>query len=306
MLSFSIFMSNIIDGKYLSNEIISNLKEELNTIQSMNTQFRLEHHAPGLAVIQVGNKLESSIYIKKKSQACSDIGFYSEIHNLDLNISNEDIILLINDLNNNTKINGILVQLPLPEHLNESKIMNKIAYSKDVDGFHVQNMGELAMTNRDPMFIPCTPLGCLKIFEYENIKLSGKHVVVIGKSNIVGLPIVLLLLKAMATVTVCHKDTENIQLHTKQADIIISACGQPEMIKKDWLKDGVIVIDIGTNFIADSNKKNGKKLVGDVDFNEVKDIAHKITPVPGGVGPLTVAMLLSNTMKAFKLQNDLN
>ena len=296
-------MSNIIDGIYISKQTLAILKEELNVIQSTNTQSLLEHNTPGLAVIQVGNKLESSIYIKKKCLACSDIGFHSEVHNLDLNISNDDIILLINDLNKNPKINGILVQLPLPDHLDEPKIMNQIAYIKDVDGFHVQNIGELTLSNREPMFIPCTPLGCLKIFEYENITLIGKYVVVIGKSNIVGLPIALLLLQKGATVTVCHRETKDIQLHTKQADIIISACGQPEMIKKSWLKEGVIVIDIGTNFIADSSKNSGQKLVGDVDFNEVKEIAHKITPVPGGVGPLTVAMLLSNTMKAFKSQN---
>ena len=291
-------MSNIIDGKSISNKIIVCLNNEI--------QRYTEYGTPGLAVIQIGDKLESSVYIKKKCEACAGLGFYSEVHKIGADATDGIVISLINELNANSKINGILVQLPLPKHLNEAKILNQIAYNKDVDGFHAQNMGELAMKAREPAFVPCTPLGCLKILEHENIKLRGALVVVIGNSNIVGLPISLLLLKEGATVTVCHIDTKDLRLHTKQADIIITACGQPEMIKKDWVKEGVVIIDVGTNFIPDSSKKSGKKLVGDVDFNEVKDIVHKISPVPGGVGPMTVAMLLSNTLKAFKSQNGLN
>ena len=301
-------MSNIIDGKYIYEQIVVNLKRELIALRGLrhtqalqrlqSTQY-FEYAVPGLAVIQIGDKLESSVYIKKKCEACVDIGFYSEVHKLGEDVTDDTVIALINKLNANKRLNGILVQLPLPKHLNEAKILNQIACDKDVDGFHAQNIGELAMTNREPAFVPCTPLGCLKILEHENIKLTGSHVVVIGKSNIVGLPVALLLLKAGATVTVCHIDTEDLQLHTKQADIIISACGQPQMIKKDWVKEGVVVIDVGTNFIPDSTKKSGRKLVGDVDFNEVKDVAHKISPVPGGVGPMTVAMLLSNTLESI-------
>ena len=291
-------MSRIIDGKYISQQIISSINDEACQYSHCGK--------PGLAVIQIGDKLESSVYIKKKCEACADIGFYSEVHKLGEDATDDNVISLINNLNANKRMNGILVQLPLPKHLNEAKIMNHIAYDKDIDGFHAQNMGELAMTNREPAFVPCTPLGCLEILKHENIKLTGSHVVVIGKSNIVGLPISLLLLKEGATVTICHIDTKDLQSHTKRADIVITACGQPEMIKKDWVKEGVVVIDVGTNFIPDSTKKSGRKLVGDVDFNEVKDVAHKISPVPGGVGPLTVAMLLSNTLKAFKMQNGLN
>lgn len=291
-------MSNIIDGKSISNQIILSLNDDIN---------KYSHYGkPSLAVVQVGNKLESSVYIKKKCEACSELGFYSEVHKLGEDATDDTVINLINKLNINKRMNGILVQLPLPKHLNEAKILNHIAYDKDVDGFHAQNMGELAMKYREPAFIPCTPQGCLKLLEYENIKIRGAHVVVIGNSNIVGLPMSLLLLKEGATVTVCHIDTKDLKLHTKQADIIITACGQPEMIKKEWVKPGVVIIDVGTNFIPDSTKKSGRKLVGDVDFNDVKDIAYKISPVPGGVGPLTVAMLLLNTFKAFKIQNGFN
>jgi 5,10-methylene-tetrahydrofolate dehydrogenase/methenyl tetrahydrofolate cyclohydrolase len=308
-------MSNIIDGKYIYEQIVSSLKRELvalrglrytKALQRLQSNQYFEYAVPGLAVIQIGDKMESSVYIKKKCEACADVGFYSEVHKLEPDVTDDSVIALIDKLNANTRVNGILVQLPLPKHLNESKILNHIACDKDIDGFHAQNIGELAMTNREPAFVPCTPLGCLKILKHENIKLTGSHVVVIGKSNIVGLPMSLLLLKEGATVTVCHIDTKDLQSHTKRADIIVSACGQPEMIKKDWVKEGVVVIDVGTNFIPDSTKKSGKKLVGDVDFNEVKEVAHKISPVPGGVGPMTVAMLLSNTLKAFKMQNGLN
>ena len=304
-------MANIIDGKHISEQIVSNLRRELfalrtqrhaQAINRLQREQYLNYDIPGLAVIQIGDKLESSIYIKKKCQACENIGFYSEVHKLSDEVTEDEIILLIDKLNITRKIHGILVQLPLPKRLNEAKILNQITYNKDVDGFHAQNIGELAMTNREPAFVPCTPLGCLKILQHENIKLKGSHAVVIGKSNIVGLPISLLLLNEGSTVTVCHIDTENLQAHTKRADIIVTACGQPEMIKKDWVKEGVVIIDVGTNFIPDSSKKSGKKLVGDVDFNDVKDVAHKISPVPGGVGPMTVAMLLYNTLKAYKLQ----
>ena len=180
-------MSNIIDGRYISNNIIVKVKEE--------TQRCLQYGVPGLAVIQIGDKIESSIYIKKKCRACTDIGFYSEVHNLAIDVTDDNVISLINDLNGNQKVSGILVQLPLPKHLDEAKILNQIAYDKDVDGFHVRNIGELALANREPAFVPCTPLGCLKILEHENIKIQGNHAVVIGKSNIVGLPMALLLFK---------------------------------------------------------------------------------------------------------------
>ncbi len=286
----------IINGKAIADKILLEIETEIDELIKK----------PILAVIQIGDKKESSIYIKKKREACELVGIESQIFNFDTDVTNNEINDLIDHLNNNVDINGILVQLPIPEHLDEELILSKINYLKDVDGFHPQNMGNLAMNNRISQFIPCTPKGCLELLKRENIKLEGKHAVIIGKSNIVGLPMSLLLMKENATVTVCHDKTENIKEHTMKADILVSACGQAEMIKSNWVKDGVVIIDIGINPKKDLSKKNGYRLVGDVDFNDVKDKASKITPVPGGVGPMTVAILLSNTLKAYKIQKDLN
>ena len=285
-------MTNTINGTEISNIIISEIKEEIAKYSDLGV--------PGIAVILIGDRKESLIYIKKKTEACNKVGINISINNLATTVSNNEVYDLIDKLNNDNSIHGILVQLPIPAHLNEETILSKISYLKDVDGFNAQNMGNLAMENRTPNFIPCTPLGCMELLKRENIELVGKHVVIVGKSNIVGLPMALLLLKEMATVTVCHVETINMPVHLKMADIVISACGQPRLIKKEWLKEGVVVIDVGINTIADSNYKRGYRLVGDVDFDNVKEIAHKITPVPGGVGPMTVAMLLANTLKSFK------
>ena len=285
-------MTNIINGAEISNKIMNEIKEEVDKYSYIGI--------PGIAVIQIGDRKDSSIYIKKKKEACNKVGIYIEIYNLEINTSNNIVCNLIHQLNYNNLIHGILVQLPIPLHLNEEKILSKISYLKDVDGFHAHNMGNLAMEKRTPIFIPCTPLGCMELLKRENIELCGKHAVIVGKSNIVGLPIALLLLKAMATVTVCHKETIDIISHLKMADIVISACGQPQYIKKEWLKEGVVVIDVGINTIPDTSCKRGYTLVGDVDFDNVKEIASKITPVPGGVGPMTVAMLLLNTLNSFK------
>lgn len=284
---------SIINGKEISNHILGRIKNniEKNQIKAI------------LVVIQIGNNKESSIYIEKKRDACNKVGITSKIYNLDIDIENNELYKLIDRLNQDETINGILVQLPIPEHLDQNKILKRINPVKDVDGFHPENMGNLAMNNRTPLFIPCTPKGCLELLKRENVNLEGKHVVIIGKSNIVGLPMALLLMKHNATVTVCDDKTENIKQHTCSADILISACGQAEMIKSDWIKDDVIIIDVGINPIKDDTKKNGYRLVGDVDFNSVKNKASKITPVPGGVGPITVSMLLSNTLDAYLLQN---
>lgn len=284
---------SIINGKEISNHILCQIKNKIEKNQIK----------PILVVIQIGNNKESSIYIEKKKEACNKVGITSKIYNLDIDIENNEIYKLIDGLNQDKTINGILVQLPIPEHLDQNKILNRINPLKDIDGFHPENMGNLAMNNRTPLFIPCTPKGCLELLKRENVNLEGKHVVIIGKSNIVGLPIALLLMKYNATVTVCDDKTENIKQHTCSADILISACGQAEMIKSDWIKDDVIIIDVGINPIKDNTKKNGYRLVGDVDFNSVKNKASKITPVPGGVGPMTVSMLLSNTLDAYLLQN---
>jgi methylenetetrahydrofolate dehydrogenase (NADP+)/methenyltetrahydrofolate cyclohydrolase/formyltetrahydrofolate synthetase len=284
--------NNIINGTEMANRILDEIKSEMKEYT--------EYNKPVIIIIQIGEREDSSIYIKKKIESCRKIGFDIGISNFEIDIKQENICKYILDLNNNSEIHGILVQLPIPVHLNEEEILSKIDYHKDIDGFHAQNMGNLAMNNRTPMFIPCTPLGCMEILKREKIELVGKHVVIVGKSNIVGLPLALLLMKEMATVTVCHKETVDIVSHLKMADIVISACGCPQMIKKDWLKPGVVVIDVGINVIPDSTKKSGYRLVGDVDFDNVKDIASKITPVPGGVGPMTVAMLMMNAFKSFK------
>ena len=290
-------MPVILNGKHIADRILDNIKKEITILG----------RKPVLAVITAGNNKSSELYIKKKEDACKMVGIDCKIYKLSENTTNHEMILLIEQLNSKSWINGILIQLPLPielDHLFDENILSKIQYNKDVDGFHSKNIGELAMLNRNPTFTPCTPLGCMHILKEYNICLEGSHVVVIGNSNIVGLPLSLLLLKNNATVTVCNKNTLDIKKHTKIADIIISACGQPLMIKSDWIKKGSIIIDIGINYIEDKSKKSGHRLVGDVDFHDVKDKVYAITPVPGGVGPMTVAMLLSNTLKAFKLQNE--
>ena len=285
-------MSNIINGTEISNIIIDEIKQETKKYSCIGI--------PSIAVIQIGDRPDSSLYIKKKSEACHKVGFNITIHKMEITTSNNCICKLIDILNKDKCIHGIIVQLPIPEHLNEEKIISRIKYIKDIDGLHAQNMGNLAMEKRNPYFIPCTPLGCMELLKRENIQLVGKYAVIIGKSNIVGRPMALLLLKAMATVTICHVETLDIIDHLKKADIVISACGKPQMIKKEWLKEGVIIIDVGINTISDPNTKRGYRIVGDVDFENVKEIAYKITPVPGGVGPMTVAMLLSNTLDSFK------
>jgi 5,10-methylene-tetrahydrofolate dehydrogenase/methenyl tetrahydrofolate cyclohydrolase len=288
-------MANIIDGKKISQEILQEIKAVVDKYSYVGI--------PSIAVIQVGSRKDSNLYIKKKQQACQLIGIQIKIYKYEINTKSSEICQLIDTLNNDTKTNGILVQLPLPVYMNNEKILSRISYLKDIDGFHARNIGNLAMENRTPLFIPCTPRGCLQLLKRYKITLIGKHAVIVGKSNIVGLPMALLLLKEMATVTVCHIDTIDIQKHLKMADIVVSACGQAEMIKKEWLKEGVVVIDVGINHLKDVTKKKGYRLVGDVDFKNVKDMASAITPVPGGVGPMTVAMLLFNALEGFLKQN---
>ena len=285
-------MGKIINGAEISKQILQEVADEIKSFKQIGI--------PGVAVVQIGNRVDSNVYVSKKCEACKRVGMNSVIHKLDETSTNDDVYKLIELLNLDTKIHGILVQLPLPSHLNEEKILSKISYLKDVDGFHARNIGNLAMEGRKPKFVPCTPLGCLELLKREKIEIKGKHAVIIGKSNIVGLPMALILMKELATVSVCHKDTVDIEKHTRMADILVSACGQAEMIKKDWLKEGVVIIDVGINSIPDPSKARGYRLVGDIDFNEVKDIASAITPVPGGVGPMTVAMLIKNTLEGFK------
>ena len=276
----------IIDGKALAKEIQSNVAKE---VKELKDKYNI---VPGLAVILVGDDPASHAYVKMKAKACEEVGFYSITHNMPDTISQEEIIGTIEMINQNPRIDGILVQLPLPKHIDTNAILEVIDPAKDVDGFHPYNVGRL-VTNLDG-FIPCTPLGVMKMFEKYNIELEGKDVCVVGASNIVGKPMAALLLNANATVTVTHIYTKDLASHTKKADIVIVGVGVPKLIKADMVKEGAVLIDIGINRLDDGS------LVGDADFEALKDKCSYITPVPGGVGPMTIAMLLSNTLKAAK------
>ena len=286
----------IINGKEVAESIYKDLSIKINNLKNNNI-------IPCLAVIIVGDRKDSNTYVEMKNKKCLELGIKSEIYRLSELITEWELLDRIKELNKNKLVHGILVQLPLPNHINKVKILDAINPKKDVDGFHFSNMGKLSL-NTTPSFVPCTPLGVIELFKYYNIDLVGKHIVVIGKSNIVGLPLSLLLLHQEATVTICHIKTKNIKEITKKADILISACGQPQIIKKDWLKDNVGIIDIGINAIKDDSKKRGYRLVGDVDFEDVKEKSLFCTPVPGGVGPMTIAMLMKQTIDATLYNNN--
>jgi 5,10-methylene-tetrahydrofolate dehydrogenase/methenyl tetrahydrofolate cyclohydrolase len=285
------YTAQIIDGKKIATEIKQKIKQQFE-------RFHNAQHTPGLAVILVGDRKDSEAYVHAKQKAAAQLGFKSFVAKFDRSATQDEIIQKVQQFNNDPQIHGILVQLPLPNHIKEESILNEINVDKDVDGFHPLNMGDIA-TNRHPLFTPCTPKGCMELLERTGVDITGKSVVVIGRSNVVGLPLSLLLLNKSATVTICHSYTENIADKIKQADILIAACGQPEFVRGEWLKPGAIVIDVGINSIPDNTKKKGYRLVGDVCFEEAKNVASYITPVPGGVGPMTVAMLMQNTWLSF-------
>jgi methylenetetrahydrofolate dehydrogenase (NADP+)/methenyltetrahydrofolate cyclohydrolase len=276
----------LIDGKSLANKVHTSVASEVEQLKQE------KNIVPGLAVILIGDDPASHAYVKMKAKACEKVGFYSISHNMPDTISQDEIIATIEMMNNNPRIDGILVQLPLPKHVDTDKILEVIDPKKDVDGFHAYNVGRL-VTNLDS-FVACTPLGVMKMFEEYNIDLQGKDVCVVGASNIVGKPMASLLLNANATVIVTHIYTKDLKSHTSKADIVVVGVGVPGLIKEDMVKDGAIVIDIGINRIADGS------LVGDVDFKAVSPKCSYITPVPGGVGPMTIAMLLANTLKSAK------
>jgi len=285
----------IIDGKKISEKKLKGIEDE---IKRRNWVGKI-----GLAVIIIGGRKDSTVYVRKKMEACEKVGIKSYKIELNTTVTNDMVCREIEKLNNDDNVHGILIQLPIPQHLNEEKILRKINFLKDVDGFHANNMGYLAMERREPLFIPCTPLGCLELLKEYNIEIEGKEVVVIGKSNIVGLPMSLIMMKEMATVTVCHIKTKNIEEHTRRADILIVGVGKAHLVKKDWVKEGAVVIDIGINVLKDETRKRGYRLVGDVDYENVKSVVSYITPVPGGVGPMTVCMLIKNTLKSYKNLN---
>jgi methylenetetrahydrofolate dehydrogenase (NADP+)/methenyltetrahydrofolate cyclohydrolase len=276
----------LIDGKSLAQKVQTSVATEVEQLKQE------KNIVPGLAVILIGDDPASHAYVKMKAKACEKVGFYSITHHMPDTISQDEIIATIEMMNANPRIDGILVQLPLPTHVDTDKILEVIDPKKDVDGFHAYNVGRL-VTNLDS-FVACTPLGVMKMFEAYNIDLKGKDVCVVGASNIVGKPMVSLLLNANATVTVTHIHTKDLKAHTSRADIIVVGVGVPELIKEDMVKEGAIVIDVGINRIKDGT------LVGDVDFKNVASKCAYITPVPGGVGPMTISMLLSNTLKAAR------
>lgn len=287
--------AKIIDGKQVAAEMQAELKKEV-------AELKKEGIVPGLGVILVGEDPASQSYVTAKERACAELGIYSDDNRLPANITQRDLIALITKMNADPKINGILVQLPLPKHLNEGEVLLAISPDKDVDGFHPTNIGK--MVAGQPAFLPCTPHGVIKLLQRNGVKIEGAHVVVVGRSNIVGKPIANMLIQknqgGNATVTVCHTKTKDLAYHTRQADIIIAAAGRPNTITADMVKDGVAVIDVGVNRIKDASKKSGFRLAGDVDFEAVKEKASLITPVPGGVGPMTITMLLYNTTESAK------
>jgi 5,10-methylene-tetrahydrofolate dehydrogenase/methenyl tetrahydrofolate cyclohydrolase len=287
--------SKLIDGKAIAAEI----REEIaKTIAS-----RLERGLPrpGLATVLVGEDPASQVYVRMKRKMCEELGIESFGQTLPRDISQADLEKVVADLNADPRVNGILVQLPLPKHLDEERVLNAISIYKDVDGFHPINIGRLAQKGRKPTFVPCTPYGCMILLEKAGAKFEGANAVVLGRSNIVGMPAALLLIERNATVTVCHSRTKNLPDVVRSADILIAAVGRAEMVRGDWIKPGALVIDVGTNQIPDPTKKSGNRLVGDVAFDEAKEVAGAITPVPGGVGPMTIAMLMQNTLKAAEM-----
>ena len=288
--------AEIIDGNKIANTIRQELTAE---IQQLKTAHNL---TPGLAVVLVGENPASKTYVRNKNKACHDIGIYSEQHSLPADTTEADLLKLVNQLNQDAKIHGILVQLPLPDHIDEHQILNAILPEKDVDGFHPVNMGKLLIGENG--FKPCTPYGVQKMLVYAGVKIDGAHVVVLGRSNIVGKPVASILMQkqkdANATVTVCHSRTKNLAALTSQADILIAAIGQPEFVTAEMVNENAVVIDVGINRVADPAAKTGYKLVGDVKFDEVARKCKAISPVPGGVGPMTITMLLYNTVQAAK------
>ncbi len=284
-------MATILDGKKISQIYRESFKEEIEKYVSKGLR------RPSLAVVLVGNDPASQVYVNNKRKACQKVGINSLYYHLEENISERELLSLIDELNQNPEVDGILVQLPLPKHINPRKVIETIRPDKDVDGFHPENMGKL-IANVEEGFIPCTPLGIKLLFDNYGIDVQGKDVTVVGAGYIVGKPLSVLLLNMNATVTVCHIYTKDLKKHTLNADILISATGVPHLIKEDMVKEGAIVVDVGIS------KVDGK-IVGDVDFEKVKEKAGYITPVPGGVGPMTVTALLLNTIKAYKMHLNL-
>ena len=286
--------ARIIDGKGIAADIRQEAAEAVQSLVAGGGP------RPGLATVLVGEDPASRVYVGSKQRACEELGIESFGHHLPTTASQAEVEDLVCSLNADQRVHGILVQLPLPAGLDEERVLNSISLEKDVDGFHPLNIGRLAQKGRDPLFIPCTPHGALVLLERSGATLRGANAVVLGRSNIVGMPMALLLVRNDATVTICHSRTSDLPAVIRQADILVAAVGRPEMVRGDWVKPGAYVIDVGINRVEDATRPKGYRLVGDVAFEEVKEVAGAITPVPGGVGPMTIAMLMHGTVEAAK------
>jgi len=287
--------AEIIDGKAIAEDVRAKVKV------AVAERVAAGKSVPGLATVLVGDNPASQVYVRSKRKACEEAGIQSFGVELPATATQSEVESVVRELNQDPRVNGILVQLPLPSHLDEEAVLTSISLHKDVDGFHPVNIGRLAQKGRAPAFIPCTPAGCIYLLEKTLPTLRGVNAVVLGRSNIVGMPVALLLVRADATVTVCHSRSKDLPGIVREADVLVAAVGRPEMVRGDWVKPGAVVIDVGINRIEDATKKSGYRLVGDVAFDEVKEVASFITPVPGGVGPMTIAMLLQNTLRGAEL-----
>jgi 5,10-methylene-tetrahydrofolate dehydrogenase/methenyl tetrahydrofolate cyclohydrolase len=284
--------AQIIDGAAIAERMRAEITEDA-------ARFKQTYgYSPGLGVVLVGDNPASAQYVRMKRRACENVGINSVAHFLPASATQLEVEAAVRSLNDDPAVHGILVQLPLPPQVDEEYILRLVSLDKDVDGFHPINIGLLAQKGREPMFTPATPTGCMVLLDEAGARIDGANAVVVGRSNIVGLPVALMLMKANATVTVCHSRTKDIAAYTRNADIVIAAIGKPNYVKGDWLKPGAVVIDVGTNQIDDPSAPKGYRYVGDVDFESAKDVAGAISKVPGGVGPMTITMLMSNTMKA--------
>lgn len=290
--------AKIIDGTAIAEALRAKVAEEVAERLAKGLP------RPGLATVLVGDNPASEVYVRMKQKACEKAGIQSFGHRLPADIPQRELEQLVADLNANPEIHGILVQLPLPKGLDEERVLNTISIEKDVDGFHPVNIGRLAQKGRKPTFVPCTPDGVIYLLEQSGVQLEGAEAVVLGRSNIVGMPTALLLIERNATVTVCHSRTRNLAEVCRRADVLVAAIGRPQMVRGDWIKPGAVVIDVGVNRVDDPTAEKGYRLVGDVAFDEAKEVASAITPVPGGVGPMTIAMLLRNTLRAAQLADE--
>jgi len=284
--------AKLIDGKAIADAIHAEVKAGVAALTARSGV------TPGLATVLVGDNAASHKYVAMKRKACAEAGMQSYHHELPRTATQAEVLALVRRLGADPKVHGILVQLPLPGHIDEKTILEAVPLSKDVDGFHPLNIGALAMKGREPQFVPCTPAGVIELIERSGTPIEGRDAVVVGRSNIVGMPVALLLVGRNATVTICHSRTKDLAGVVRRADIVVAAIGRAHFVKGDWIKPGATVIDVGTNFIDDPKARTGKRLVGDVDFAAAQAVAGAITPVPGGVGPMTIAMLLSNTLRS--------